>query len=279
MNLLLAANCWTWDVDPTLIPIYGPVQIRWYGLCFLAVFVTGYYFYDWQLRRAGYDDEMASRYVNLGVFAILLGAWLGHRFFYDWERVLANPLYLIDIRRGLVGLASHGAILGLFVSLYWFAKREKVPVAETYDRLVWSGSMGVVFVRLGNLFNSEIIGRVTDVDWAVCLPRVDAVPIPRHPAQLYESLMGLIILGIMFAVDKIFGGEKRPRWLMSGAWLMCYGAMRFIIEFYKAHQTLDSESTLTMGQYLSIPMFLIGLSMATYAIMNQRKSQRVSEDA
>jgi prolipoprotein diacylglyceryl transferase len=278
MNLLLAANCWTWDVDPTLIPIWGPIQIRWYGLCFLVVFVTGYYFYDWQFRRGGFDDEMASRYVNMGVLSVLLGAWLGHRFFYDFDRVLANPLYLIDIRRGLVGLASHGAAVGLAISLYWFAKREKVPVYQTYDRFAWSACMGLIFVRLGNLFNSEIIGRPTDVDWAVCLPRVDSVPIPRHPSQIYESLMGLTILGILFALDKLFGGEKRPPWLMSSVWLMCFGVFRFILEYFKAHQTLDPTATLTMGQYLSIPIFLGGLGIATYAILKWRKEQRAEHE-
>ena len=281
MNTLFAANCWTWDVDPVLLDIYGPLQLRWYGLCFVLVFATGYAFYNWQFKRGGFDDEMASRFVNLGVFAVVAGSWFGHRLFYEFDRVLENPFYLIDVSNGLSGLASHGATIGLLVALFWFAKREKIPVWQATDRFAWSATMGIILVRFGNLMNSEIIGRKTDVAWAICMTRVDArlsggVPTPRHPSQLYEVAMGILILLLLFALDKAFGKEKRPPWLMTSAFLMSFGVLRFTVEFFKAHQTLDPNSLLTMGQVLSIPVFLLGLGVGIYALKNAKKNEVVA---
>ena len=190
--------------------------------------------------------------------------------------MLSNPLYLIDIRRGLAGLSSHGATVGLIVTLILFAKRYRIPVGEMFDRFMWSCASGAFFVRMGNFFNSEIVGRPSDVSWAVCLPRHDKIPIPRHPTQLYEAAIGLFILLLLWGVDKWAKEEKRPRWLITGAFFTSYFIFRFTVEFFKAHQTLNDSSNLTMGQYLSIPFALLGMGLTAYALKTKEPAGPVA---
>jgi prolipoprotein diacylglyceryl transferase len=273
---ILSAACWTWNVDPILFEIFGPLKIRWYGLSFLGVFYVGYRLLAWQMERGGRDREVAATFVNWAVGGVILGSWFGHRFFYEWDRVLSNPLYLVDLRKGLAGLSSHGATVGLIVTLILFARRYRIPIGEMFDRFMWSCASGAFFVRLGNFFNSEIVGRPTDVSWAVCLPRHDRLPIPRHPTQLYEATIGLLILLILWGVDRFAKEEKRPRWLITGVFFTTYFTFRFFVEFFKAHQTLQDTSSLTMGQFLSIPFALLGVGMTVYALKSRKASGPVA---
>ncbi|MFT5432271.1 MAG: phosphatidylglycerol:prolipoprotein diacylglycerol transferase [Myxococcota bacterium] len=267
------AACWTWDIDPILLPIWGPLKIRWYGLAFLGVFYFGYRTLSWQLSRRREDGvELASRFVNWAVVGVIVGAWFGHRFFYEFDRVLENPMYLIDVSKGLAGLSSHGATIGVIVAIFLFARRYKMPPGELYDAFMWSACISAILVRLGNFFNSEIVGRPADVPWAVCLPRFEQPPIPRHPSQLYEVIIGLSIFAVLMLVDRMAGKGKRPRWLMTGVWFALYFLSRFTVEFFKAHQTLQDDAALTMGQYLSIPFAIMGASLAVYALMKNTPS-------
>jgi phosphatidylglycerol:prolipoprotein diacylglycerol transferase len=237
--ILAAGDCWTWEIDPIILKIWGPIQLRWYGLMFLGVFVFGYLSLRWQLRRveplrvSGRADEMAQSCVNWTVASVLIGAWFGHRLFYEFDKVIDNPIYLIDVSRGLQGLASHGAAIGLLAMLYLFARKHKIPYSEMMDRFMISVAVAVILVRLGNFFNHEVYGRPTDVPWAVCLCRIGlAAPAgwerwsvwpgteeresgvftnlatePRHPSQLYEALCGVLIVLILLWVDKKAGKE------------------------------------------------------------------------
>ena len=256
---------WIWEPDPVIFPIWGPLQIRWYGLCFLGVFYFCYKMLDWQMRRGGRGEDTANRFVNYGVVGLLLGAWFVHRFFYETDRVLENPFYLIDVRKGLAGLSSHGGALGLALALVVFGRRNKIPVGEMLDRMSFGGALSAVFVRLGNFFNSEILGRPADVPWAVCFPRVDNPLVPRHPTQLYEVAIGAFVVAALVWVDRRAGKEKRPRWLLFGVFMVLFFSLRFVVEFYKAHQALPDGSALTMGQMLSVPYVLIGIASIIYA--------------
>lgn len=260
------ANCFVWDVDPILLHIAGPVAIRYYGLCFLFVFIGGWGLHRWQFKRSGRGGQLAADFLYWGMGGVVVGAWFGHRFFYEFDRVLSNPFYLIDLRGGLSGLSSHGATIGLCIVLVIFARRHKVPLGEMFDRFSFPAALGATLVRVGNFFNSEILGRPADVSWAVCFPRVDRPMVPRHPSQLYEVAIGLAVLGILVLVDRLAGREKRPPWLLAGTFFATYFSMRFFVEFYKAHQALATDSALTMGQYLSIPFVALGLGLIVYAL-------------
>jgi phosphatidylglycerol:prolipoprotein diacylglycerol transferase len=281
----MMASCWTWDVDPVLIPIAGPIQIRWYGLAFLGVFYVGWKLLDWQMRRAGRGPENASRFVNWSVVGVLLGAWFGHRLFYEWDEVARNPLYLIDVRKGISGLASHGATLGVILTIIVYSRKYRIPMGEMFDRFMWAAANSAVFVRLGNFFNSEVVGKPSDVPWAVCLPRFDAqhpqfdaahhalpiVPIPRHPTQLYEVLIGLGVLAILTLVDRLAGMEKRPRWLMTGVYFTTYFTARFFVEMLKEQQGgIAGTWQITTGALLSIPFAAGGIFLILYALKTRQ---------
>ena len=251
-----------WDVSPTLFRV-GPLEVRYYGLIFAAMILAGFYAWRGQMRRGGHPDAKAERFLLPGLLAVVLGARLGHVLFYEPGPYLENPLRILYLWEG--GLASHGAAVGLIAALVYFARREKLPLLEVLDRFSMSAAIGAFSVRIGNFLNSEIVGRKTDVPWAVKFPRslydyglpLEEVP-ARHPSQIYEALLGVGVLLILYLADRSLR-EERPLGLLAGLFLLVYFLGRFFIEFFKEWETLSPDtSPLTMGQYLSIPFIILG---------------------
>src|SRR5688572_7100831 len=231
----------TWDVDPILVHFpawlaWLPVDgIRYYSLLYVGVFLGGYKLLDWQIRRAGGSPDDANDFVLYGVIAVLGGARMGHVFFYEWDRFVKEPLWLFQIHKG--GLASHGATVGLFLAMYLFTKFRRQSFIEGCDRFAFSAALGSILVRLGNLFNSEIVGRKTNADWGVRFPRFDGPDAPlRHPSQIYEIALGLFVMAALWFADRQFGKEKRPRGLMISLFMALYFTGRFGVEFVKEYQ-------------------------------------------
>jgi phosphatidylglycerol---prolipoprotein diacylglyceryl transferase len=248
----------TWNLDPELVRI-GPIAIRYYGLLFVAVFIGGYQLLRWQIERAGGRRIDADEFVAYGMVGVLGGARLGHVLFYDLDKAIADPIWVLQIWKG--GLASHGATIGLVLAMALYCRRRSIPFIEGSDRFAFSAALGATLVRVGNFLNSEVVGRVTDQSWGVRFPRYDRVPAPplRHPSQIYETVLGCAVIGILYLVDKRLGEEKRPRGALIATFFATYFTGRFIVEFFKDYQTLDpATSPLTMGQYLSIPLALVG---------------------
>ena len=248
----------TWNVDPVLFD--GPIALRYYGLIFALTLVGGYYLWQWQMRSGGYPDKVAQPFMAYGTIAIIIGARLGHCLFYDFARCF-NPLTnVLKIWQG--GLSSHGATIGLIAALWLFARLNQIHFVEVLDRFSFSATLGAIMVRVGNFINSEIVGRVTDGSWGVRFPRYDRqlapdeVP-PRHPSQLYEVGLGLLVMAVLYVLYRRHG-EQRPRGLLGAAFMTTYFAGRFVVEFFKEYQTLTGG--LTMGQWLSLPAFLVGLA-------------------
>jgi prolipoprotein diacylglyceryl transferase len=247
----------TWNVDPVLVNL-GGFPLRWYSIIFLLAFIGGYALLDWQIRRGGGDEQDASDFIVYGVIAVLGGARLGHVLFYDLDKALANPLWVLKVWSG--GLASHGAVIGLAIAMYLFTKRRRVSFIEGADRITFSGALGAALVRIGNFFNSEIVGRTTDQSWGVRFARYAPDPDHyRYPTQLFEAGIGLFVLGALFVFDRALGGEKRPRGALISFWFALYFGLRFLVEFYKEPQVFKG-GVLDMGQYLSIPGALLGLA-------------------
>jgi prolipoprotein diacylglyceryl transferase len=250
----------TWNIDPALLHI-GSYELRYYSLIFVAVFLGGHALLRWQMTRGGADEEDASDFFVYGVLAVLIGARLGHVIFYDYEKALGDPLWVLKIWTG--GLSSHGAVIGLLVAMYIFTKRRGISYVEGMDRFTFAAALGATLVRVGNFFNSEIVGKPTNQTWGVRFPRYDqTVDGPyRHPTQIYEVLLGLFVLLVLYIVDKVAGREKRPRALMVSTFFIVYFGGRFCIEFFKELQVESIEKAvgLTMGQILSIPCFLAGI--------------------
>jgi prolipoprotein diacylglyceryl transferase len=242
----------------------GPVQVRYYGLLFAAMLVGGYYLWRWQMLRGGHTERQAENFFLWGAIGVIGGSRLGQVLFYDPARYLANPIEILYIWKG--GLASHGGTIGLVLVLYLYARKENLPKIEVLDRFSMSAALGALMVRIGNFMNSEIVGRVSDVPWAVKFPRcvydsylpLNKVP-ARHPSQIYEVFLGLFVLLALYLVDRKWK-EERPLGLLASLFFLLYFSGRFVVEFFKAFQTLSPDrSPLTMGQWLSVPFILIGV--------------------
>ncbi len=269
----------TWEPNPEIFRI-GAFAVRYYGLLFVAVFIGGFYFLRWQMMRVGWREQDVSDFVIPGMLAVIIGSRLGHVVFYEPGYYFSHPLEIIKFWKG--GLASHGATLGLVVAGWWFARKKHMAFTEFGDRFAFSAATGAALVRLGNFFNSEIVGRHTDQTWGVRFPlsHEDRALAPdqillRHPSQLYEFAMGMAILGILLLVDRKLG-ERRPRGLLISLFLILYFMARFIVEFFKEFQgDLKEVGGLTMGQLLSVPLFLAGVAWMVWSIRRRLPSVSV----
>lgn len=266
MNLL-AIN---WNVDPAIFKI-GDFEVRWYGLLFAVSFFLGYQIVQKMFKREGEDLKRLDKLLIFVLIATIVGARLGHVFFYDWDSYKDDLWRILNIREG--GLASHGAAITIVLSLIIFSKwllKEK-PILWIFDRVAPTIALSAFFIRIGNLFNHEIMGTPTDLPWAFKFKywNADPFPIPRHPAQLYEALMYLAIFALLWWL--FFKKKAYTRsGLIFGVFFTLLWTARFFIEFVKEHQAqgISDESVLNMGQWLSIPGVIIGLF---FVIRSMRK--------
>ncbi len=243
-----------WNVSPEIFS-FGPVTLRWYGFLFALGFLAGLLVMQWIFRvedRSRNDVDRLFQYVVIGS---LVGARLGHCLFYDPGYYLAHPAAILKIWEG--GLASHGTGIGLLVVLFFYARNTPgQSCLWIMDRLSIATVLAGSFIRLGNLFNSEILGKPTDLPWALIFSRVDRLP--RHPVQLYESLA----YGILFLVLLTLYRRKRaelPPGLLLGVFLTGTFSARFALEFVKVRQAAFGHDLIfSMGQWLSIPLVLWG---------------------
>lgn len=250
-----------WDVDPTLFEL-GPLTIRWYGLLFALAFLCGYYVMAYFLKKEGQPKDWMDSIVLYMMLGTILGARLGHVFFYDWEYYRHNLIEIPQLWKG--GLASHGAAIGIIIALWLYSKFvTKKSVLWALDRIVVTVALAGLFIRTGNLMNHEIVGQPTDLPWAFIFTGhpTFAAPdmLPRHPAQLYEALAyTLIFVLLFFLYDRKGAGKKEG--LLFGLFLITAFTARFFIEFVKADQVaFEATMALNMGQWLSIPFVLTGV--------------------
>jgi prolipoprotein diacylglyceryl transferase len=265
-NMLILSYI-TWDVTPELLNI-GPFSVRWYGLLFAMAFIVGFQIMQWMYKR---ENKPVSDVEQLAIYMIVgtvIGARLGHCLFYNPEYYLANPLEILMVWKG--GLASHGASIGILISLYLYTKKKKVSFLWQMDRVVIATALGGSFIRLGNLFNSEIIGKAADVPWAFIFTKVDNVP--RHPTQLYESLGYLIIFLILFFIYKNKYKQVNNGFIF-GLFLILLFAFRFFVEFFKENQTgFEEGMAFNMGQLLSVPFVILGVVLIIKSLKGKRNT-------
>jgi prolipoprotein diacylglyceryl transferase len=238
------------------------VELRYYSMLFVVVFLGGHALLNWQIKRGGGSPEVAGDFIVYGVLGVLIGARLGHVLFYDLDKAIANPVWVFEIWTG--GLASHGAVIGLIIAMYFFTKSRHVPFLEGADRFAFAAALGATVVRIGNLFNSEIVGRIVpDQSWGIRFPRNlpdrGLSPIPlRYPSQLYEIALGTAVFVGLLIADKLMGKEKRPRGALIAWFFALYFTGRLFTENYKEIEALDPHSPISMGQYLSVLPALLG---------------------
>lgn len=242
-----------WNVDPVLLHL-GPLQLRWYGVLFAAGILAAYRAGVWSFERAGGSREEASRLLSYVVVGTVVGARLGHCLLYQPGYYLSHPLEILMVWRG--GLASHGGVLGIALAVWLFARRTGRDVLWLLDRVAVAAPVAAACIRIGNFFNSEIVGRPSDGPWAVVFARLDSVP--RHPAMLYEAAGYLMIFAAMIWLERHTELRERPG-ALTGIVLVLVFSFRFAIEFLKEPQeTFEAALPLDMGQLLSIPAVLLG---------------------
>lgn len=242
------------DISPILADI-GPLSLRWYGLMFVIGLILSFLMMVWIFKREKLslvDLESVVIYLFVG---LVVGARLGHIVFYDISYYLSNPIEIFAIWKG--GLASHGAAIGLFIAYTLWVWIHKKKYSLYVDLMVIAFPITSGFVRLGNFFNSEIVGRATDGSWGVVFQQLGE-DFPRHPSQLYESGLSFVIFGILLAVYlKWF--KKLPPLFMLFLYVFLYFISRFFVEFWKERHVLTYDIPLSMGQWLSIIPIVIAL--------------------
>uniref|UniRef100_A0A486XVT8 Phosphatidylglycerol--prolipoprotein diacylglyceryl transferase n=1 Tax=Rheinheimera sp. BAL341 TaxID=1708203 RepID=A0A486XVT8_9GAMM len=249
------------EIDPVIFSL-GPVSLRWYGLMYLIAFGLAWWLANRAANKAGsqWTEQQVSDLLFLGFVGVILGGRVGYVLFYQFDLFLSDPLYLFKIWTG--GMSFHGGLLGVLLSMAWFAKRNKKAYLELGDFVAPLVPLGLAAGRLGNFINAELWGRPTDVPWAVLFP--GAGPLPRHPSQLYEFALEGVLLFILIMLYRRF---NPPAGSLGGLFLAGYGSARFFVEFYRepdAHLGVLSAG-MSMGQWLSIPMIITGLALIIYA--------------
>lgn len=299
-------NYITWNVDPVALSL-GPLQIRWYGLCWAVGFLLGYILMSKIYKHEKMPDWSMDSLLLYMLVSTVIGARVGHCLFYEPEYYLVHPLNMLKIWEG--GLASHGGAIGILLGLLLYvrnfnkstkkAKGEKTHITYLWilDRVVIAVCLVGSLIRLGNVFNHEIYGTPTSLpwgfvflrgneqfcgtvdnytpctSWASCCPPEEWLPC--HPTGLYEAFFCLLAMGLLlWMYYKYDIGDKRPG-MMFGTFLIIIFGSRICIEFLKNVQVdFERNMTFDMGQWLSIPFVVVGIVMIVRSLLNTSKDSR-----
>lgn len=242
------------NINPVLLQI-GPLQIRYYGLFFVLSFIMAFFLINYLAKRKeiGLKKDDVPDLLFYLVIGVIIGARLFYVFLYNWGFYSSNLFSIIALWQG--GLSFHGGLIGALAAGYIFTVKKGINFLELADIVVVPLALGLFLGRIGNFVNGELFGRITNVPWAVKFPGAEGF---RHPSQLYESLKNLFIFAVLFKIRD----KKLPKGFMFFTFLTLYGLLRFVIEFYREPdpQLGFIIFNLTMGQLLSLPLFVVGLA-------------------
>lgn len=250
-----------WNPDPILLE-FGFLKLRWYSLMFLIGFVWGWFILKKIFTRENKPLELMDSLLVHVVLGTMIGARLGHCLFYDPDYYLSHPIEILKIWEG--GLASHGGTAGVIIAVWMFSRRHlETPFMWILDRLSVAVPMVAGLIRIGNLMNSEIIGKPSDVPWSFVFLRHDQIP--RHPAQLYESFTYFALFGVTTWLYR--RNPNSPRGLIFGTAILGIFTARIFLEFFKENQEpFEAGMILNMGQLLSIPFVIVSAWLVIRAL-------------
>ncbi len=252
-----------WNVNPEIFGL-GFLSIRWYGLLFASGFLIGYYIAEKMMKSEGVDPKWIDSLFFYIIIATVVGARLGHVFFYGWDYYSQHPAEIIKVWHG--GLASHGGAIGILIAMFIHSKVvTKRTMLWTLDRIVVPTALVAAFIRTGNLMNSEIYGIETTLPWGFIFER-NGETIAKHPTQIYEALCYLVSFVVLMYLYWKTNSKNRPG-LLLGAFFIFIFMARFFIEFIKEDQeAFEAGMSLNMGQWLSIPFVTIGVFLVVRAL-------------
>lgn len=285
-------NYITWNPSPEIFTIPGiDWPVRWYGLSWAFAFIGSHFIMNKIFKKELRTEKQLDKLTVYILVATIVGARLGHCLFYGFKDYMAHPLDILKVYEG--GLASHGGAIGILIGMWLYCRKTKESWLWLFDRLVVAVPFASMCIRIGNLMNSEIVGKVTDVAWAFKFMNCDedksnyyelGIDVPaRHPAQLYEAIFYLALFGLMFFLWKT-KREQFGKGFMFGLFCVLMFTQRFFIEFVKENQeAFEGGMALNMGQILSLPFIVIGLvfmlranKLGKYGIGSEAKQNAVN---
>ncbi len=248
------------NFDPVAVSIFG-FDIHWYGLTYVAGFLSVYFLWVYRVKRypelveSKWNSELISDLIFYGAIGAVVGGRLGYVLFYKPDYYLSNLGEVFFLQQG--GMSFHGGLAGVIAGIYLFSRKIKLSFMAVADFVAPVAPIGLFFGRMGNFINQELWGKVTDVPWGMVF--TNGGPLPRHPSMLYEAFLeGLVLMAVLWIV------ARKPRTLgtLSGLFLIGYASARIFVEFFRVpdeHLNYLLFDWVTMGQILSLPMFLLGL--------------------
>jgi len=238
----------THTINPTILQL-GPLEIRWYGLMYVLAFFVTYYYIKSAIKsgKLNITDKELDNWLGLSVICMILGARLFYAIFYNPTYFISAPWKILFVWEG--GLSFHGGFLGVAAATLWFARKKEIPFLRLADVLCVPIALGNAFGRIGNFINGELYGIATSLPWGVVFQGAEGA---RHPTQLYEAAYNVVIFGILYSLRN----KKWKDGTLFGVFMILYGIFRFSVEFIK---DLPMYGPLTMGQWLTLPVFLIGI--------------------
>jgi phosphatidylglycerol:prolipoprotein diacylglycerol transferase len=254
------------EFDPVAIHL-GPLGIHWYGLMYLFGFMSLLLLGKWRARKypeRGWTETDLDDILFYGALGVIFGGRLGYVVFYQPTYFISHPLEIFFLWQG--GMSFHGGFLGVLVAMFFFARKTGKQWLSIMDFVAPLVPIGLAAGRMGNFINGELWGRATNLPWGMVFPRVDNVP--RHPSQLYEfGLEGIVLFIILWT----YSTKPRPVGAISGLFLIGYGTFRFLVEFTREPDRFLGVLALgmSMGQWLSLPMVLVGIWMLRSALANK----------
>jgi len=258
------------NISPILLEL-GPLAIRWYGLLFASGILITYFIAKWAFKKDGLKVDLLDSVAVYLFVGLVIGARLGHVFFYDPVYFLSYPIEILKIWKG--GLASHGAAIGMLIGYVVWLKVNKQKFRTIMNALVVGIPVAAAFVRFGNFFNSEIVGHPTNSEYGVIFQRLGE-DFPRHPAQLYEGLMSIAVFIVLLIVFKKYH-KRLPQMSLLFLYLFLYFGGRIITEIWKDLQGPFENFPLSMGQLLStIP---VGISVVYFIHLILKKHHEKSK--
>lgn len=261
------------EIDPIAFHL-GPLAVHWYGLMYLLGFFGGWSLLAWRIKRGvsrGFTFENLSDILFYTALGVIVGGRVGYMVFYAWPDLWDNPLLLFQLWKG--GMSFHGGVIGVVFALWYCGRKMGKSLGEVGDFIIPVIPIGLAAGRLGNFINSELWGHVTDLPWGMIFP--NGGPMPRHPSQLYE----LFLEGVVsFSILWIFSKQPRPRYAVSGLFLILYGVFRCLVEFVREpdpQMGFIAFGWMTTGQLLSIPMIIIGALMMAWAYWSAKRCDNI----